>query len=51
MLLTDSNGEIYFPELFYEDVINSKSIYESKFVSKLKDFQSIDFRRHDKKIF
>ena len=49
MLLTDSNGEIYFPELFYEDVINSKSIYESKFVSKLKDFQSIDFRRHDKK--
>ena len=24
MLLTDSNGEIYFPELFYEDVINKK---------------------------
>lgn len=49
MLLTESNGEIYFPELFCEDVKYSKSIHESKFIFKLNNFESIDFRRRDKK--
>ena len=48
MLLTDSEGEIYFPELFCEDVDYSKNIYESKFISKLNNFESIDLRRRDK---